>query len=125
MSMSEAELSMDLELAETDYRAGDPITLTARLTVRNWAADPSALTFPTSQSYDLEIRDDQGKVVYVWSRGQVFSQIMTELQIQYEKDYAINATVGKLAPGKYIAQAWLTADGPPRAYSASARFHVT
>ena len=122
--MAEPELSIELVLDEADYPASQPITLTAKLTIRNWSADPVVLAFPSSQQYDLEIHNDQGDVVYSWSKGQAFSQSTTELQIQYEKEFSITAPAGSLPPGKYVAQAWLTVEGPPRAYSASARFHV-
>jgi hypothetical protein len=99
-------------------------SLTARFGVRKITDEPVALSFFTSQIYDLEIRDANGNVVFLWSRGQTFAQIVSEIEIDDEKDYVITAALIKLRPGKYVAQAWFTADGPPRAYSASARFQV-
>jgi hypothetical protein len=75
--------------------------------------------------YDLEIRDDSGNVVYVWSRGKVFPQVVSELEIEDQKEYVLNVPLGKLPRGHYVVQGWFTTDGPPRAYSASARFHIS
>ena len=120
--MTQGELSITLALDNDLYRATD--SLTARLTVHNITDDPVALNFASSQIYDLEIRDDSGSVVYLWSRGQTFAQVVADIEFDDEKNYVITAPLAKLRRGKYIAQGWLTADGPPRAYSASARFEI-
>ncbi len=120
--MPQGELSTTLVLDRDIYTASD--SLTARLGVRKLTDDPVALSFVTSQIYDLEIRDDNGSVVYLWSRGQTFAQFVSDIEFDDEKDYVIHATLAKLRRGKYVAQAWLTADGPARAYSASARFEI-
>lgn len=121
---SEPDLSTTLALDEDEFTAATSLTLTGRLCVRNSTGDPALIAFPSSQIFDLEICDDQGNVVYSWSKGKAFAQILTEIQIQYEKDYPISAEVGSLLSGKYVVHAWLTATGPARVYSASARFHV-
>jgi hypothetical protein len=118
------ELDTEIELDKEIYPASSASTLTARLMIRNSTADPVTLTFPTGQVYDLEIHDDEGNVVYGWSRDKTFTQMVTTLQIQYEKDYAITAPLAHLKPGRYVAQAWLAVEGPPRAYSGSARFEI-
>jgi hypothetical protein len=121
--MSQGELSTDLALDRDIYAASE--TLTARLTIRN--SDPGApgvLNFSSGQIYDLEIRDDQGNTVLLWSRGKVFPQVVSELEIQDQKEYVISVPLIKMARGKYVVQGWFTTDGPPRAYSASARFQI-
>ncbi len=118
------ELDTEIELDHETYPPSSASQLTARLMIRNSTADPVTLTFPTGQMYDLEIHDDEGKVVYQWSRDKAFPQMVTTMQIQYEKDYAISAPLANLKPGRYVVQAWLTVEGPPRAYSGSARFEI-
>jgi hypothetical protein len=121
--MSQGELSTDLALDRDMYAASD--TLTAHLTIRN--SDPGApgvLSFSSGQIYDLEIRDEQGNVVLLWSRGKVFPQLISELQIPDQKEYVISVPLVKMARGKYVVQGWFTTDGPPRTYSASARFQI-
>jgi intracellular proteinase inhibitor BsuPI len=121
--MSHGELSTDLTLDRDIYAASD--TLTARLTIRNSdPGTPGFLSFSSGQIYDLEIRDGQGNVVLLWSRGKVFPQVISELEIQDQKEYLISVPLVKLPRGKYVVQGWFTSAGPPRAYSASARFHI-
>ncbi|HWY46906.1 MAG TPA: BsuPI-related putative proteinase inhibitor [Bryobacteraceae bacterium] len=121
--MSQGELSTDLALDRDIYGASD--TLTARLTIRNSdPGTPGVLSFSSGQIYDLEIRDGQGNVVVLWSRGKVFPQVISELEIQDQKEYVISVPLVKLPRGKYVVQGWFTSDGPGRAYSASARFHI-
>ena len=118
------DLSTDIELDNDIYPAAARSQLKARLMIRNETAEPLTLNFPTGQMYDLEIHDDEGNVVYQWSRGMTFAQMVTPLEIQFEKDYRISVPLTKLRPGKYVLQAWLTVDGPARAYSGSARFEI-
>jgi hypothetical protein len=121
--VAQGELSTDLVLDRSVYAASD--TLTARLTIRN--SDPGnggVLSFSSGQMYDLEIRDGDGKVISLWSRGKNFPQIVSELEIQDQKEYLISMPLVKLPRGSYVVQGWFTIDGPPRAYSTSARFQV-
>ena len=119
---AEPELSTDLELDSDVYAQSG--TLHARLMIRNEGTEPVTLAFPSGQLYDLELHDGEGNVVYRWSQGRTFSQAAASLQIQFEKDYPISVPLAQLKPGRYVAQAWLTVDGPPRAYSGSARFEI-
>ncbi len=123
--MSQGELTTDLELDRDVYASSD--TLTARLNIRNSTGDPSTpgvLSFSSAQMYDLEIRDDRGQVLARWSRGKTFAQIVSELQIEDQKEYVLTLPLEKLPRGHYVAYGWFTADGPARAYSASARFQI-
>jgi hypothetical protein len=121
--MSQGELLTSLELDRDLYAAAD--TLTARLIIRNSdPGNPGVLSFDSGQMYDLEIRDGNGTVVYVWSRGKVFPQVISELEIEDQKEYALSAPLLKLPRGGYVVQGWFTSVGPPRAYSASARFQI-
>ena len=123
--MSQSELSTDLMLDRDIYGWSD--TLTARLSTRNSTGDPGSpgiLSFSSGQMYDLEIRDGSGDVVYLWSRGKVFPQIVSDLEVGDQKEYVLNVPLGKLPRGHYVVQGWFTTHGPPRAYSASARFQI-
>ncbi len=123
--MSQGELSTDLTLDQEIYGWSD--TLTARLSIRNSTGDPGSpgvLSFPSGQIYDLEIRDDTGNVVYLWSRGRAFPQIVSELDIPDQKEYVISVPLDKLPRGNYVGRGWFTTDEPPIAYSASARFQI-
>jgi hypothetical protein len=121
--VSQGELSTGLALDRTVYGVSD--TLTARLSIRNSdPGNPGVLSFSSGQMYDLEIRDVDGNVVYLWSRGKVFPQIVSELEIPDQKEYVISVPLVKLPRGNYVVQGWFTPEGPPRAYSASGRFQI-
>jgi intracellular proteinase inhibitor BsuPI len=122
---SQPEFAIELALDDAEYEVSADAVLSAHLNIRNSTTDPETLTFATGQVYDLEIRDDQGSVVYLWSKGKVFPQVVTTVQVQYEKEFALTAPLAHLRPGKYVVKAWLLLEGPPRAYSASARFTIT
>ena len=122
--VSQPELSVGLALDHALYDTKNNPVLNARLSVRNSTNEPLTLTFPTSQIYDLEIRDEKGVVVFKWSSDKGFAQVVTTVEIQAEKNYVIGATLGGLPAGTYVAQAWFTTAGPPRAYSASTAFQI-
>lgn len=101
--------------------------LTARLTLRNTSV-PISLTFPSGQTYDLVIRNEQGEVVYRWSEGKFFIlAIRTETIGPGEKNWVILVRLGddgKPWPqGKYTAEAWLTTAGP-KTFAASVGFEI-
>ena len=121
--MSQGELSVDLELDRPIYAASD--TLTARLSIRSSdPGNPGVLSFSSGQIYDLEIRDDNGSVAYLWSRGKAFPQVVSEQAIEDRKEYVVSIPLVQLPRGNYVIKGWFTSDGPPRAYSASARFQI-
>jgi hypothetical protein len=121
--MSQGELSTDLMLDRDVYGWSD--TLTARLIIRNSdPGNPAVLSFSSGQIYDLEIRDRNGVAVYLWSHGKVFPQIVSDMEIQDQKEYILSVPLGKMPRGNYVVQGWFTTDGPSRAYSASARFYI-
>ena len=87
--------------------------MTARIRLRN-TGQPITLIYPTGQTYELVIRDAKGSIVYRWSDGQAFPQIVrTEAFGPGEKDFPIRVRlVGAdkypLPQGRYTAEAWLT-----------------
>lgn len=122
--VAQPEISVSVALDRAVYAATDSANLTARLMVRNGTSDALSLTFPSGQRFDLEIRNENGDVVYQWSRGRLFTQAITTQQLTGEIDYAITAPLADLAPGKYVARAWLAIAGPDHAYSASSAFEI-
>ena len=122
--LSRPELSTGLALDHAVYAAASSAVLTARLSILNNTSDPVTLTFATSQNYDLQIFDSEGKSVYQWSKGKAFGQIVTTVSFQNEKDYIITVPLAGIAPGTYVARGWLTPTGAPQAYSASTGFQI-
>ncbi|MGH9720309.1 MAG: BsuPI-related putative proteinase inhibitor [Bryobacteraceae bacterium] len=128
--LSEPELSFGLTLDKSAYTEGQlPV---ARLTLRHSQPEPLPLTFPSTQTYDLAIRNEKGEILYNWSAGKSFAQLFREERLAAgEKNWVISvsipvpAVVGArpLQPGVYTAEAWLTTSGPRR-YVASVGFEV-
>ncbi len=117
------ELSFSLAIDRPVYFADfmppvDPArsvpVLTARLTVRNSSALPLTLHFNTSQQYDLIIRDESGRQVFLWSEGRAFLQVLTQIELSPgEKTFLIEVRLadrdGRTFPaGRYTAEAVLT-----------------
>ena len=100
----------------------DAASSSARLTLRNTSPGPISLTFPSSQSYDLKLRNEKGDTVYVWSADKAFAQLFrTESFGPGERNYVILLPLENLPPGKYVADAFLTT-APSGSYTASVVF---
>jgi hypothetical protein len=75
------------------YRVGT--TITVKYTVTNLTDKPLVLTFPTTQQYDWTVTDAEGNLVYRWSDGKAFGQVVTQLTIpvgtsdSFESSWAI------------------------------------
>ncbi len=90
------------------YAPGDRIRM--QMLVRNPTAEAVVLHFPTSQQYDFRVRDPEGGVVWQWSRGQMFAQMLTQKALQPGEEYTVSAewTIpADLAPGLYKVSGWL------------------
>ncbi|MEA3313029.1 MAG: S-layer homology domain-containing protein, partial [Caldisericota bacterium] len=65
---------------KTDYLLGEPVKIT--YTITNNSDSPLRFTFNTSQIYDFSIVNyGQGTLVYRWSKGKTFAQVITYLEI--------------------------------------------
>ena len=98
--------------------------LAARITLRNTAFDAVSLHFPTEQSYDLKILNDQGDVVYLWSEGKDFGMSTRDEKLASPREitYGLMVPLEGLAPGRYVAQAYLTTD--PVVYFGQVGFEI-
>ena len=61
------------------YRVGT--TITVKYTITNLTDKPLVLTFPSAQQYDWTITDAEGNLIYRWSDGRAFAQVITQLTI--------------------------------------------
>ncbi len=126
--VSEQNVSFGLTLDRRVYPAS--AEMVARLTLRNSSWEPLQLQFPTSQTFDLVVRDEKGDIVYRWSDGKTILPLMHVVAFGYgENNFAIlvplTAKTGTPLPaGKYVAEAWLTTSGA-RSYTATAGFEIT
>ncbi len=126
--VTEQNVTFGLTLDRYSYRT--PADMVARFTLRNYQWDPLKLDFPSGQIYDFTLANDKGDIVYRWSEGRAFPQVVhTETYEFGERNYAVLVPLSDkasrpLPPGKYVAQAWLTTT-PPESFRASAGFEIT
>jgi len=118
---SEAEVSFMVSADRPRYFPGT--VLTARLTLRNSAFEAVNLHFPSSQSYDFQILNDRGEIVYTWSRDKTFAASVRDEKLGAgELTYGVTAPLEGLPPGKYIARGFLTTN--PIVYLAQVPFEI-
>jgi hypothetical protein len=104
------EVSFGASLDRAIYQAGDKMLV--RLTLRNTQEQALHLQFPSGQIYDAAITNEKGERVYVWSDGKGFTQVFQDLEIIGEQNFLVDVPLDKLAPGKYVLEAWLTTTRP-------------
>ncbi len=94
----------------------------ARIALRQTLTEPLRLTFRSSQTFELLIRDSAGTEVYRWSRGRIFAPATRDVTFAPgEKNWV--ALVPQLPAGKYTAEASLVTV-EPRSFVATAGFEV-
>jgi len=108
--------------------ASEPFRLGAALTISTVSAIGVKVTYPTSQQYDLVLRNEAGEIVYRWSDGQVFAEALKTESISGRKSVNIvaefsAAASAALPDGFYTVEAWLTTGDGPR-FASSATFEL-
>lgn len=110
-----------LALDSGSYKAGSTTEALARVTFR--VSEPVKLIFPSGQSTDLRITSESGESVYVWSADKLFTAIYREeVTGPGDRSWVMSFPIGRLQPGKYKAEGWLTTN--PRQYSAVVGFEI-
>ncbi len=94
--------------AETSFSMSVTPALDVQLALRHTGSAPLELNFRTSQQYELEAYDEKGELVYRWSDGRGFTQVVVSLSVTGEKLWLISLPTGKFPPGQYTFKAWLT-----------------
>lgn len=136
--VSAPELSFSLTLDSPIYTANlmPPFVpdnalprLYARMTLRNTTASPVKLEFATGQQYEMVLWNDEGKVVWHYSDGRVFTQNFHSITVSrgekaWTETIRLAATdaaggLGALPEGRYVLECWLTTT-EGRTFTASA-----
>jgi hypothetical protein len=100
------------------------VIATLRLTIEGGM--PQELTFPTSQEFDVVLRNGYGQEIWRWSQGYAFAQavhskIVGELTHTAEIPLVQNGQ--RLPNGAYTVEAWLTTQ-EPRRYAAAVSVEI-
>lgn len=103
--MNSPEFSFALSLDSPVYERNAPIFV--RLTLRNETRAPLPLTFPSSQDFNLEVRNAAGETVYHWAADKLFLAQIREVDIRGEKNWDETLRLN-LAPGRYSIRGSIT-----------------
>jgi hypothetical protein len=122
--VSSGLVSSRVVLSKPVYEAGG--VLLARISLLNSSERPLSLEFRDGQRVDLAVLDEQGEQIALWSKGQMFPQVVgTELIGLGERGWTLTLPLADLPVGKYVAEGWITAaNAAERAYSARVGFEV-
>jgi hypothetical protein len=97
--------------------------LSARLTLNYRLADPLKLTFPSSQIYNFQLRNEKGDVVYNWSADKIFLAVVQELSVKGEQNWAETIPTAGLPAGQYNLEGTLVNSAGGR-FTATAAFRI-
>ena len=107
---------------------GSPFRLLVDLRLMfDGAEQPYKLVFPTSQEYDILVRDAAGKQLYRWSDGKAFTQVVHERLVSRELrigEEIIPVPGSTPPPGTYMLEAWLATGPGQREFFAAAPFEI-
>jgi hypothetical protein len=71
-------LILDIVTDKREYQIGESVEV--GIILRNVGQSAASLTFTTSQVFDLVVKRAE-EVVYVWSKGRVFAQVIDEFNL--------------------------------------------
>lgn len=101
-----------------NYAPGDSIPL--HLEIVNPTDQEIAFEFATGQRYDFSIENEAGEIVWRWSDGLVFMQMLGQEKLGPGKKLVYSETVElDLAPGSYSITATLVATNHPLSATAA------
>jgi len=75
--------------------------LVMRMTLENVAPGPIPLAFSTSKTWDAEVRDEEGRVLWRWSAGKLFLQVVRYLELSPGEAITFRAEWEAPKPGRY------------------------
>ena len=83
------------------YTVGQPVNI--EFCIFNRTGQEITLHYRDAQRYDFILEDDEGKEVWRWSDGRMFSQVLGEEKLGTGREEIIYAVKyqGKIKPGKY------------------------
>src|SRR5262249_34700046 len=110
-------------VAASPPQDGAAALVNVRLTLHSAGPQPIHLKFPSGQSFDFQILDEHGNVLYQWSKGKAFTLIYRdEIFGPGEKTYGTMVPLADLPPGRYVVRGYLTTD--PVQFSGEVIFEI-
>jgi hypothetical protein len=119
----------DGSLFQVQVARKDAATLAVTMRL-NAGPAPFPVTFPSSQSFDVVLRDPDGEVVWRWSQGLAFLPVarteeVTEAGLRYGAEIPLALQLPRpWKDGIYTVEAWLTAGASEREFAGSARIKL-
>jgi intracellular proteinase inhibitor BsuPI len=101
----------DTIAASLDVKVGDDVKFSFRVT--NTSTKRVELRFPSGQTHDLTVLDNQGREVWRWSRGRMFTQSMQNKVLGASDTLTFTETWHPEHPGQYTAVASLLSQNHP------------
>ncbi len=84
-----------------------------------------ALSFRTSQEYDVALRNERGETLYLWSQGKAFLQALHGRVVRGDLEYTVELPLAQpLQQGTYTIEGWLTSGVSQHEFSAVLGFDV-
>ncbi len=115
-------VSVSITSDKARYIPGESITVSVR--VVNEGSEPVRLNFSTSQRFEILVQDRQGRVVWRWSHGKYFAQVLGKEVLKPsggELLYRVTME-GRSFPGIYQLKAIIPAVG--RSLSAATSVNI-
>jgi hypothetical protein len=111
-----SNLSLSVQTDKRDYKLGENVKLT--FTIENKSDAPIRLKFNTAKIYDFSIVNLNGRLVFMYSKGMKFAQVITYLDIPAHGKktftYVWNQrsnTGNSVTVGEYMVNFWLALPG--------------
>ncbi|MBX9603202.1 MAG: hypothetical protein K2X35_19520 [Bryobacteraceae bacterium] len=100
-------LTLERALIERDAPF-DPVRLRATLRFSSWPPREFRFQYPSSQRFDVVLRNETGATVYQWSANRGFLTVIGVEQFVGERSWAIDDEIPSIPDGKYTVEVWLT-----------------
>jgi hypothetical protein len=123
--VSRREVVGDTIVGALDVTLGDEVEFNFRVT--NSSSRKVELRFPNGQTHDVAVFDAQGREVWRWSRGRMFTQAIQNRNLRAADTLTFTERWRPSRPGRYTAVAKLLSENFPTEDRASFSLppHVT
>jgi hypothetical protein len=112
------------------FAGGTNATAKFTFQITNGTTQSQVFTFPTGQTFDIQLIDSNGVVVALWSTGKAFPTFVLTLALPSNQSLTYHAemdmvdSTGRPLSGSYTARAYLTNSVGPTGVEATVPFRV-